>query len=478
MTIALYVESISETIGDNGKAGLDQTIIVPNYTIGAIQLFHRTSTGKRGRSEAWTLTPLSDLPNTRVIKNPVAIRLTDNDHFAIQGGKVTTLGYKTTTASDQLTKLGGDYTLNHFDLVTDLVSRFENADSSLSIYLTDSRYKDISIEFPPLVPNRAFGNSPVSNSVTPTISHNAVSNQPVISRQTTTPRLEMELASVPDIKWAKSYINRKVVGDVTDFDIFDVAMRNDENVLITGHAGSGKTSSVMAYASARGYRYYNFSCSAGTDTKKLFGGYNPSENGHFHWQDGAITDLVRNGGVLLIGEITFMPERTASELYSLLDYRREIQLTDKDGEVVKAHPDLLIVADGNLGYRGTRELSQAFNDRFTHHLDFPYDPDIEGKLIKSKAILEMANSLRDRFEEEEIQTPISTRSLVALMGNINSLGIDYGIYAYLNLFPMREQASVKLVIDTYRYNIEEELGLVHTAPAEPVMEVLDNVTTN
>jgi hypothetical protein len=88
----------------------------------------------------------------------------------------------------------------------------------------------------------------------------------------------------------------------------------------------------------------------------------------------------------------------------------------------------------------------------------------------------MANSLRDRFEEEEIQTPISTRSLVALMGNINSLGLDYGIYAYLNLFPMREQASVKLVIDTYRYNIEEELGLVHSAPTEPVMEVLNNGT--
>ena len=475
MTIALYVESQSETIGDNGEAGLDQTIIVPNYTIGAVQLFHRTSTGKRGRSEAWTLSSLSDIPNTRVIKHPVAIRLTDNDHFAIQGGKVTTLGYKTTTASDQLTQLGGDYTLNHRDLVTDLVSRFENADNGLAIYLTDSRYKDTSIEFPPLVPNRAFGNSPVSNSVTPTISTvTAPARVQVIERTSA----ELELASIPDIKWAKSYINRKVIGDVTDFDIFDVAMRNDENVLITGHAGSGKTSSVMAYASARGYRYYNFSCSAGTDTKKLFGGYNPSPDGHFHWQDGAITDLVRNGGVLLIGEITFMPERTASELYSLLDYRREIQLTDKDGEVVKAHKDLLIVADGNLGYRGTRELSQAFNDRFTHHLDFPYDPDIEGKLIKSKAILEMANSLRDRFEEEEIQTPISTRSLVALMGNINSLGLDYGIYAYLNLFPMREQASVKLVIDTYRYNIEEELGLVHTAPAETVMEVLDNGVTN
>jgi len=464
MSIALYVESTSEITGDNGETGLDQTLIVPNYTIGTIQLFHRTSTGKRGRSEAWTLTDLEHLPFTPVVKNTVAIRLTDNDHYAIAGGKVTTLGYKATNASDQTDNRSD--TVSHGVLVEALLHRFESADQTLSEYLTDGRYKDTHVEFPPLVPNRAYSGSPVTSPVS--------SVQVVERTHAVTASAQMELASVPDIKWAKSYINRKVVGDVTDFDIFDVAMRNNENVLITGHAGSGKTSSVMAYASARGYRYYNFSCSAGTDTKKLFGGYNPSENGHFHWQDGAITDLVRNGGVLLIGEITFMPERTASELYSLLDYRREIQLTDKDGEVVKAHPDLLIVADGNIGYRGTRELSQAFNDRFTHHLDFPYDPEIEGKLIKNEAILEMANALRDRFEDEEIQTPISTRSLVALMGNINSLGIEYGIYAYLNLFPMREQPAVKLVIETYRYNIEEALGLVTTPIAEPVNEVVND----
>lgn len=465
MTIALYVESLSETIGDNGEAGLDQTLIVPNYTIGAVQLFHRTSTGKKGRTEAWTVTPLADLPSTRVLKSPVAIRLTDNDHFAIQGNKVTTLGYKATNASDQLPNWGGEYECDHNELVAVLVERFENADQYLASYLTDGRYKDTTVDFPPLVANRAFTNNPVTPQ---TSSVSSPARVQVIERN----HVDMELASIPDIKWAKSYINRKVVGDVTDFDIFDVAMRENENVLITGHAGSGKTSSVMAYASARGYRYYNFSCSAGTDTKKLFGGYNPSPDGHFHWQDGAITDLVRNGGVLLIGEITFMPERTASELYSLLDYRREIQLTDKDGEVVKAHKDLLIVADGNIGYRGTRELSQAFNDRFTHHLDFPYDPDIEGKLIKNKAVLEMANAMRDRFEEEEIQTPISTRGLVALMGNINNLGIDYGFYAYLNLFPMREQASIKLVMDTYRYNIEQELGLVSAPIADTATETV------
>lgn len=465
MTIALYVESDSTIDG-----GLDQTLIVPNYVLGAVQLFHRTSTGKRGRSEAWTLTE-NDLPTTTVTKTPVAVRLTDNDHFAVQGGKVTTLGYKATNASDMLP--ANNMGIDHATMVANLVARFESADNTLSEYLTDSRYKDTTIDFPPLVPNRAFGSvvaNPVSTPAPAPSAPTANPNRVIVERQTAL----VETASVPDIKWAKQYINRKVVGDLTEFDIYDVAMRNGQNVLVTGHAGAGKTSSVMAYASARGYRYYNFSCSAGTDTKALFGGWNPSPDGHFHWQDGAITDMVRNGGVLLIGEITFMPERIASELHSLLDYRREIQLKDKDGEVVRAHPELLIIADGNIGYRGTRELSQAFNDRFHHRLDFPYDPEIEGRLIKNTAILEMANALRDRFEQEEIATPISTRGLVALMQNITDLGLDYAMYSYLNTFPLREQASIRLVLDTYRYNIEQELGLVPTYVANTDNEVINN----
>jgi MoxR-like ATPase len=448
--------------------GIYQTLIVPNYTIGEVQLFHRLSTGKRGRAEAWENVS-RETYETPVHKTPVAVRLTDNDHFAIQGGKVTILGYKASNASDALpiTDLG----IDHMSMVQDLVARFEASDQTLSEYLTDGRYKDSHIDFPPLVPNRAYSRVTVDNSP---VTHERVQ----VMERTHVHSAPVEMATVPDIKWAKEYINRKVNGDLTEFAIFDVAMKRNQNVLITGHAGAGKTSAVMAYASARGYRYYNFSCSAGTDTKALFGGWNPNPNyglngeAQFIWQDGAVTDMVRNGGVLLIGEVTFIPERLSAELHSLLDYRREIQLKDKDGEVVKAHPDLLIVADGNIGYRGTRPLPEAFNDRFDHRLDFPYDPEIEAKLIKNKAVLEMANSLRDRFEQDEIATPVSTRGLVAFMQNMADLGIDYAIYAYLNRFQQHEQASIKLVLDTFRYNIEEASGIAKPIINESASEVM------
>jgi len=60
------------------------------------------------------------------------------------------------------------------------------------------------------------------------------------------------MATIPDGKWASTYVNR-TINSIKDFDILDVAMKNHQNVLIKGHAGSGKTMCAMAYASSRGH---------------------------------------------------------------------------------------------------------------------------------------------------------------------------------------------------------------------------------
>jgi nitric oxide reductase NorQ protein len=453
MSIALLVQS------PNTTAGINQTVIVPNYTTGVVDIYHRIATGQRGRAESWQLTPINKLSDEliNIDRDPVAVRLSGLDSEAIATGKITTLAVKLqNTATYNHIDVCSDYE-SHLDMVHDLVARLANCDSTLGEYLHDSRYSSDSIVIEPLV-------APVtipeikSEIVADTLTGN-ITTSPVSTPALVTSGARLELASIPDIKWSQEYINRQLVGNTSEFDVYDTAMRNHENILIKGHAGSGKTLSVMAYASARGYRYYNVSCHVGVEPSQLFGKWNPNENGHFHWQDGAVTDLVRNGGVLLLNEVNFMPERVSTVLFSLLDYRREIQLMDKDGEVVKAHPDLLIVADMNPAYRGTRELNQAWNDRFDHKLEFPYEPSIERKLIKNTAVIDMANQLRDRFEQDEIQTPISTRALVAFMRSIDNLGLDYAMYSYINSFPTREKQAVELICQTYRANIEAGQGI-------------------
>lgn len=286
-----------------------------------------------------------------------------------------------------------------------------------------------------------------------------VAAAPVAREAVQEPVLMTSMTSVPDIRWHKEYIQRKVVGDLYEYDIYDIALSRKENVLISGPAGSGKTISVMAYSAARGHNYYNVSSHNGVEHTQLFGRWVPTPNGTFRWQDGPVTEIVRNGGVLLINEVNFLPERVKTVLFSLLDKRREIQLMDKDGEVVKAADNLLIIADMNPGYRGTKPLNEAEKDRYAHKLEFGYDKSIEAKLIKSRALLDLASNLRVSYEREEIVTPISTRSLVAFMSNASDLGLDYAIYSFLNGFHEGERNAVRLACETRKANIAADLGI-------------------
>ena len=326
-----------------------------------------------------------------------------------------------------------------------------SGDNSLSQYVTDKRRSQgLSIKpITPITEGVVTTSATATAPVTPTMPNKAMSDA-----------LVNAMVTIPDKAFAKAYINRKVVNNLTDFEILDFAMASHKNVLIEGHAGSGKTAMVQAYASARGLRYFNVACHIGLEASHLIGRWIPTPDGHFRWQDGAVTEIVRNGGVLLFNEINFAPERFLTFIFSLLDYRREIQLMENGGEVIKAHPDLLIVADMNPDYRGTRPLNQALADRFPERLVFPYDNAIEQKLLGSKALLDMANQLRTEFDKGTINTPISTRNLVAFADNAKALGMDFATYCYINSFEGDEERSaVRLLLTTHRDNIASDFGL-------------------
>jgi hypothetical protein len=446
MSVSVLVVSDSTLEGLPAQA---QTLIFPNN--GEVHIYHRVSNGQKGRGQAWRKTSLNDLPTDPITHEPCATLITERDRVMIGLGSITNLGIKALYSLETAQNATGE--TSHRDMATKCLEMITNGDQALSTYITDKR--------------RANGVSiaPIANAVQaePTkVADISVKGRTIEVREETLQRLEM--VSVPDPKWAKEYINRRIEG-VSDFEIYDYAMANKHNVLIEGHAGSGKTMSVQAYASARGLRYFNVACHVGIEPSHLVGRWIPTADGHFAWQDGAVTDLVRNGGVLLFNEINFMPERISTFIFSLLDYRREIQILENGGEVIKAHPELLIVADMNPNYRGTRPLNQAFADRFAIRLDFPYDKAIESKLIKNKSLIEMANQLRDQYTNKAISTPISTRSLVAFLNNVKQFGLDFATYSYINTFNGdTEKSAVRLVIETHRENIARELGLSSTLP--------------
>jgi hypothetical protein len=463
MSIALFVESNADEL--QGLPAKAQTLLVAHSN--KISAYHRVSNGSRGKGQIWKpLTDYNSLPDNPIITSPVGVALTERDIALADMGQITNISikaiYNATNADPMVEQT------SHREIVNSLIMRLTLGDNGLADYVTDKRSNtgkvtDITI------------NPITDTNIGEQIEHleYEVKHEPIVPSTSPAPADTLSLIKVPDPKWAQTYINRKING-VTDFDIFDYALANGVNVLIEGGAGTGKTIAVQSYASARKYPYFNVSNNTSTEPSELFGQWIPTPDGKYRWQDGAVTQLVRNGGVLLLNEVNFLPARVSTVLFSLLDYRREIQLMGNGGEVIKAHPNLLIVADMNYGYRGTQELNQAFNDRFGIKLEFAHDRAIEMKVVKSKALLTLADQLREQYDKEEITNPISTRALVAFVSNAKHFGMDFAIMSFVNSFNKEERNGVRLACDTHKDNIAQDLGLL-TKPSHPVSP--DEVTT-
>lgn len=288
------------------------------------------------------------------------------------------------------------------------------------------------------------------------------------------------IASVPDLEVVKRYVSRDF-DDRTEFEVYDWSFSRALNVLNEGPTGPGKTMSVRAWAASRGKLFYSIPSNVGIEPSQIFGKYIPDEDnpGTFRWQDGGATTIVRNGGALLINEINFMPERVASALFGLLDERREIVLLDHKGEVVRAHRGggagkcwcnlqavacddkrVIVFADMNPDYMGTRPLNAALRNRFPVQLDWTYDPVVEAQLIQSTTLrLTIAPGLRKAMEDGRYNTPVSTNMLIEFERTARTMGLALAIRLFVNHFTGDERQAVRTVFEPVRANLQSELPL-------------------
>lgn len=268
-------------------------------------------------------------------------------------------------------------------------------------------------------------------------------------------------AYVPDKSVSERYINRKVNG-VWDADILGIAMRTKRNVMLMGETGAGKTMFGEAYASKHGLNYYSLPCDVSIDPSAFFGKMVPTEEaGKFEWVDGPVTQLVRHGGVLNFSEINFLPPKIAASIYPLLDARRYVPLLAHHGEIVRAHPNLVIIADFNPQYRGTMELNAAFKNRFPIKIQWDYSDEVEEKLVNLPTLRIIANKLRQQVGTE-INTPVSTNMLMEFeqFALDAALGLDFAIGNMVTSFDVAEREAVKNVVNLSAADLRNELKVL------------------
>ena len=139
------------------------------------------------------------------------------------------------------------------------------------------------------------------------------------------------------------------------------ALLNSQNILLVGTKATGKNvlADNLSYAFARPkwtVSFHNF-----LDADNLIG-VDTYKNGEVMFRNGSITDCSIYGGFGVLDEINMAKNDAISVLYSVLDYRRVIDISGYK-KIDIAEPTRFI-ATMNYGYFGTKELNEALISRF------------------------------------------------------------------------------------------------------------------
>ena len=261
---------------------------------------------------------------------------------------------------------------------------------------------------------------------------------------------------IPEDLFREEYVSRVIHG-VRDVDLLRYAKAARDNLMLFGPTGPGKTSLILAYAATDQIPLVTVQCNGAIDPQTFWGGVSDVD-GRLMWQDSEITKVVREGGVLYLDEVNFLPPKVAATFHGLLDKRRQITLLEKGNEVIKAHDDLQIVVAYNPDYEGTRPLNAAFKNRFSLKLRFDYDEAVERELICLPVMLQLASKLRMAQRNGDLETPVSTNMLIEFEEIAVDLSYAFAVDNFLNAFGEEERQPVTEAFDLFSEQIKSELA--------------------
>ncbi|MFW6132439.1 MAG: CbbQ/NirQ/NorQ/GpvN family protein, partial [Planctomycetota bacterium] len=212
--------------------------------------------------------------------------------------------------------------------------------------------------------------------------------------------------------------------------IFRTAFEAKIPLILKGPTGCGKTRFIEHMAHELSLPLVTVSCHEDLTAADLVGRY-LFKRDEMVWQDGPLTLAVRDGGICYLDEIVEARKDTTVIIHSLTDDRRMLYV-DKTGEVVRAHPNFMMVMSYNPGYQSiVKDLKHSTRQRFAS-LTFTHPPvDVEARIIQtetrlpaddSRKLAEMGAKIR-QLAGYGLDEGVSTRLLV-YVGRLVSGGLD------------------------------------------------------
>jgi len=216
-----------------------------------------------------------------------------------------------------------------------------------------------------------------------------------------------------------------------DYDIADqlkalaVAVLKNRPVLVIGETGAGKTSLIRYLAAKANAPYRRLNLNGQTNADDLIGKWIIKDGGMI-WVDGILTEALLEGYWIVLDELNAALPEVLFTLQSLLDDDRFVTIPEKDGSIIRPHPDFRVFATMNPpetgNYAGTNELNRALLSRFPVVVNYSYlGPRAETQLLKRYTdkeevvgkLIGLAKLARNAYAEGSLTMPLSTRDLIA-----------------------------------------------------------------
>lgn len=197
--------------------------------------------------------------------------------------------------------------------------------------------------------------------------------------------------------------------------IFEAAYALKLPVMLKGPTGTGKTRFLEYMAWKLSRPLVTVACHEDLTASDLVGRY-LLKGRQTLWSDGPLSLAVKHGAICYLDEVVEARKDTIVVIHPLTDDRR-ILLQEKQGLLLKAHPNFLMVVSYNPGYQSVmKDLKHSTRQRFVA-MEFTYpSADNERFIIRQESgvdeetadrlvrLGEMVRNLRQHGLEEGIST--------------------------------------------------------------------------
>ena len=185
------------------------------------------------------------------------------------------------------------------------------------------------------------------------------------------------------------------VGD--EIELFEAAYAQKLPILFKGPTGCGKTRFIehMSWRLQQHKRerenneesemaLVTIACHEDLTSSDLVGRY-LLEHDSTRWIDGPLTRAVKVGAICYLDEVVEARKDTTVLIHPLTDHRRLLPI-EKQGVVVEAHDEFLLVISYNPGYQSAiKDLKHSTRQRFVS-IEFDYPPrDLEAEIIQHES---------------------------------------------------------------------------------------------